>query len=391
MATIQHIQWRGMVALLISGAAALTVAAPAQARFIRPDLENVPLAKILANLEQLAQKNPKDAQIRLNLARAHAMAYALKTDTAEVWKGKEQHGVWFGFTPANVPFTVKRTEDADKLKAARAHLDKAIERYEEALKLAPDNLTARLGLAWAIEQSGNKEKAVKAYREVIEAAWDKEKALKAGRLGGRYVTAEASTYLIPLLDAEKDKEEINILRQRAKQLEQLPRPVTPIAIPLRDGLGAHDVVNPSAAVAFDADGSGLRRKWTWLKPQAGWLVYDHRGDGRISSALQLFGGVSFWMFWENGYQALSALDDNGDGWLTGKELDGLAIWQDRNGDGVCDPGEVKSLAAWGIVAVSCRYTIDTRHPDRIAWSPVGVVLRDGSRRPTFDIVLHPSK
>ncbi len=107
----------------------------------------------------------------------------------------------------------------------------------------------------------------------------------------------------------------------------------------------------------------------------------------MTSGLQLFGNVSFWLFWDNGYEALSALDDNGDGQLTGKELDGLAIWHDANGNGICDPGEVRPLSDYGIVALSCRYERDPAHPDRICFSPRGVVFADGSTRPSFDLVL----
>ena len=76
--------------------------------------------------------------------------------------------------------------------------------------------------------------------------------------------------------------------------------------------------------------------------------------------------------------------------LTGDELKGLAIWHDANGDGVCDPGEVKPLADYGIVAVSCRFERDRDHPDRIAFSPKGVTFRDGRTRPTFDLILDPA-
>ena len=36
------------------------------------------------DLEDVAEKEPKNVQVRYNLARVHAMAYALKTDTCEV-------------------------------------------------------------------------------------------------------------------------------------------------------------------------------------------------------------------------------------------------------------------------------------------------------------------
>src|SRR5262249_19661951 len=163
-------------------------------------------------------------------------------------------------------------------------------------------------------------------------------------------TKEAAGYLIPLLDKEKDEKEIDTLKSRIAQLNKLPRPVTPIAIPLKDGLTARDLEDRNASVPFDADGTGLGKRWTWITKDAGWLVHlpaqraGSVNDRKITSGLQLFGNVSFWCFWENGYEALRSLDDNGDGMLTDKELDGLAIWHDANGDGICQPGEVRPLS-----------------------------------------------
>ena len=133
----------------------------------------------------------------------------------------------------------------------------------------------------------------------------------------------------------------------------------------------------------------LKRKWTWVTKDAGWLVYDPKGKRDITSCLQMLGNVTFWLFWETGYDVLASLDDNGDGVLTGDELKGLAIWHDANGNGICDPGEVKPLSAYGIVAVSCRFERDPSHPDRVAFSPRGVTFRDGRTRPTFDLILKP--
>jgi tetratricopeptide (TPR) repeat protein len=317
------------------------------------------------------------------------MAYAYKTDTAVFRKGLVFEGAWFGYTPPFVPSTlVKKTDDADNKKAAQAHLERAIQRYREAVKLAPNDLPARLGLAWAIEQSGDKEQALKDYRKLVADAWAKEKTLDSLPLGGHSVTAEAAGYLIAMLDKDKDKEEIATLEERRKKMNALPRPVTPLVIPLRDGLRVQDLEDRTASVAFDADGSGLKRRWTWVTKDAGWLVYTPRGQSKVESALQMFGSVSFWLFWDNGYQALAALDDDGDGMLRGKELESLAIWHDADGNGVCDPGEVKPLSAHGIAALSCRCERDASHPDRIAFSRAGVVLRDGRTRSSYDIILH---
>jgi hypothetical protein len=371
---------------------AVLLAVPAaSAKYIRPDLVKVPIDRLITNLEEAIKKHPANAGLVYNLARVHAMAYASKVDETEIRRGLELDGPWFGYEPKYVPFTVEKTTDAKKLEAAKAHLEKARTRYDEAVKLDPKSLAAALGRAWVIEQSGDKDAAIAAYRKLLDDAWKTEKDLKALGLGGHTITVEAAGYLIPLLDKDKDKEEIETLRERTKKLETLPRPITPIAIPLADGLTASDLEDRAARVAFDADGSGLKRKWTWITPKAGWLVYDPHGKGEVSSALQLFGSVSFWLFWDNGYQALAALDDNGDGELTGAELRHLAIWRDLNGNGVCDPGEVRPLADWGIVALSCKCQRDSRHPDRIQWSPAGVRFRDGHTRPTFDLVLHATK
>ncbi len=377
--------------LLPVALAVALLATPAPAIFLPPDLEKIPIERLAKNIQEAIDKNPKDAQLVLNLARAHAMAYSIKSDSLEVNK-KTPNAVWFGFEPSIVPFSeVKKTDDGEKAKAAKVHLKKALELYEKAVKQAPDNMQARLGQAWLTDQAGKKEDAVKLYRKLVEDGWAKEKDLKALGFGGHTITGETAGYLIPLLDKDKDKDEIATLKERAEQLRKLPRPITPIAVPLRDGLTARDLEDRAAAVAFDADGTGLQKKWTWVTKDAAWLVYDPKQSGKVTSALQLFGNVTFWMFWDNGYDALAALDDNRDGQLSGKELAGLALWHDANGNGISDPGEVKPLADYGIVALSCKFERDSTHLDRIAFSKAGVTFKDGKTRPTFDLVLHPAR
>jgi hypothetical protein len=374
------------------GLAVLLLLIPASpGMFERVEVQRVPIERLVTNLEEAVKKDPKNVEALVNLARVHGMTYALKTDTAQVKKGHEEEGPWFGYVPKTVPFSeVAKTDDPARQKAAKVHLLKAINRFREAANLAPDNMAARLGYAWTLDQAGQKKEAIAQYRSLIEDAWKIEQGARAFYMHGETVVTEAAGYLIPLLDKEKDKAEIATLTKRVAQLRAKPRWVTPIAVPLRDGLAARDLEDRDAAVAFDADGSGLKRTWTWLTKDAGWLVYDPKGQGDITSSLQLFGNVTFWLFWENGYDALASLDDDGDGVLTGVELKGLAIWHDAGRAGVCDPGEVKPLSSYGIVAVSCRFERDGRRPDRIAFSPKGVTFRDGKTRPTFDLILDPA-
>jgi hypothetical protein len=280
------------------GLAVLVMLVPAApAMFIFVEVQKVPVERLIANLEATLEKKPGDVQALVNLARVHAMAYALKTDTAPMAKGHEEWGPWFGHLAKIVPYSaVVKTDDPAKQKAAKVHLIKAINRFREAAARAPDNMAARLGYAWTLDQAGRKDEAIKQYRSLIEDAWKKEEREDSFPMNGETVVTEAAGYLIPLLDKEKDKQEIATLTSRVARLREKPRWITPIAVALRDGLEARDLEDRNADVAFDADGSGLKRWWTWVTKDAGWLVYDPKGRGDITSGLQLFGNVTFWLF-----------------------------------------------------------------------------------------------
>ena len=372
----------GVIALLLA-------LDPLSGIMVYQDIEDVPVDRLIANLEKLAAKEPDAAQHRVNLARSHVMAYALKSGTIQVASGREARGPAADPLRENVQPAVKPTTDPVKLKEANDHLSRALKRYEEAIAMAPSHALARLGYAWALEQSGAIGKAIGAYRAAIDLAWEDERTPRIARLRGwQSITEEAARHLIPLLDRVKDEAEIARLNARVADVRRLPRAITPVVIPLREGLTALDIVDEGAAVAFDADGTGLRNRWTWITNDAGWLVFDPRERGDIRSALQLFGTVSFWLFWHNGYDAMRALDDDGDGRLRGGELAGLAIWRDANSNGISDPGEVRPVAKWGIVELSCDYAFDDSHPEEIPFAPNGVTFEDGSTRPTFDVWLH---
>ena len=378
----------GMLALIIGASA--TVAA----LYVRMDIQNVPVERVTANLERELADSPRDVRLLVNLARVHAMAFAQKRDTVPtaVAMGtvtQRQISPWLGYgVPDHIQAEVRTINDPQALADAREQLNKAISRYREALAIDPQNLVARLGLGWCLLQAGDRGGAVAALRDVIAQSWPADRKSVRVHAGQRSLTEEAARYLIPLLDDVQDRTEIDELKSRARELEKQPRAITPIAIPLEDHLEAADIEDGDRTVAFDADGSGFQRRWTWIRPNAGWLVFDRHDDRRVTSGLQLFGSVTFWLFWENGYQALRALDDDGDGSLAGRELDGLAVWRDQNVNGMSERGEVRPVAAWGIRALSCLYEYDTQHPDEIAFSPRGVTFANGKVRPTFDLVLH---
>ncbi|HET7219168.1 MAG TPA: hypothetical protein VFJ02_14020 [Vicinamibacterales bacterium] len=372
-------------------AALLAASLGVSAIFVTPELRQVPVARLLENLERQRSADPKDVGAIINVARLHAMAFALKSEEVPAARiGSDKNETTY-YPPGSGVAPPKIIEAVSREHASRAaqHLKDAIRHYEAALALAPDNLTARLGHGWVLQQAGDTRGAIDEYRAVVKSAWPTEQNIKRLMPGQRLYTQEAISYLLPLLDATNDAVEIADLSAKEQAIESRPRAITPIAVPLEDDVPARALIDPLARVRFDADGSALAREWTWITPRAGWLVYDADQNGRITSALQLFGNATFWLFWSNGYRAMAALDDNGDGELAGRELDKLAIWHDENGNGISDRGEVAALAAHGIVALSCRYASgDGRLV--AAHSPRGVTLADGRTRPTYDVILRHS-
>lgn len=354
--------------------------------YSRPDVEDAPLTRVIANLTRQAELSPNNARLQLNLGRAHAMAWARGDDGgAEVIRSMNE--LWFGIDAPNVPLERRQGEPT---KATSQHLAQALEHHRLAAELAPNDLIMQLGYAWVLEQSGRTNDAIRAYRRIVAEGWRRESAATMVHAGEQPVTAEAARYLLPLLDTKKDAAEIAELNARVATIAARPRGITPIVVPLADDASAGEWVDRSARVRFDLDGSGLRGEWQWITPRAAWLVYDATGSGRIDSALRMFGSVTFWMFWENGYQALASLDDNADGEIAGAELRGLALWIDANANGVSEAGEVRPLSAHGIVALSCAYTAGDA-PHLAAMSARGARFSDGRVRPTYDVVLKTAK
>ena len=164
--------------------------------------------------------------------------------------------------------------------------------------------------------------------------------------------------------------------------------VTPIVISLQTGATLAEQLRPGSKVDFDLRGYGVRHSWPWVSPKTGFLVWDPSGRGEITSGQQLFGGYTFQIFRKNGYEALAALDDDGDGVLRGAELRGIRVWFDANSDGISQPGEVRDLAELGIAGIAVRATgQEGPHPMNAA----GIIFSDGRTLPTWDWMVAPEK
>jgi len=356
----------------------------ASAKFAREELRRVPIDRLLRNLEArgAAATSPREkALLEARIGRLHSMAYAYKTEEAETRANRDDP--YYGHEGDHAQFEVQHAGTPERVAAARKHLDEAVKHLDESVRLDGSVLWPRLGLAWCLDQAGNTGRALALYREVFQSAWKTEKDAQNGMIGDS-VAVETARYMEKLLDPQKDAAELADIRGKTRHLYDIFRTMTPIVVPLDPDAAASELMSPRP-VEFDLAGIGPRRYAPWPTRRAGWLVYDDSGAGAITSGLQLFGSVSFWMFWSDGYEVLAALDDDHDGWLTGHELRGLAVWQDIDSNGVSDAGEVRPLSSWDIEALSCRHERDAA--GRL-YSPRGVVFRSGATRPTYDWIVY---
>ena len=377
---------RAASSLVVNFLILLYACGPVHADYFVPEIKQVPVERLIKNIEQRltaldkAAKPSEHLLLKVQIARIHALAYAQgKQELPTVGKTGE---LFEG--PGSVSAIPRPNRGKPSSRGPQSYLARALVLYEEVLGARPGEPRLQLGYAWCLEESGDSVRAIEIYRAVVAAFWKHDEQINSLEHGERTVTQEAALRLIALLDPDNDAAEIAELKRRNAHFDKIRRWVTPIIIPLEDGLALTELIDHAAAVPFDLDGSGVPRAWRWITPHAAWLVWDPTDARRITSGLQFFGSVTFWLFWGNGYEALAALDDNGDRRLAGAELKGLALWRDGNADGLSDPGEVRPLADWGIRAL---YFEHEWHRAGFPYSPSGVLLENGRLRPSYDWIL----
>lgn len=292
-----------------------------------------------------------------------------------------------------IPYVVGRsTPTAERL----WHLKEAVTHYAHATELSSRDYKAWLGLAWCVEESGDLARAVNCYRHAFLLS----RAAVAAGLSDMWrvreveseVVLEAGTALLRLHHSgapgirEDEAREIGSAQSRMTDILSHPGglSITPVVIGLGEKTEPDDLLqngrDARPTVNFDLSGFGPE-SWSWLPKGWGFLVWDPRKTGEITSGRQLFGSVTWWIFWSNGYEPLSLLDDDGDGWLKGPELAGLAVWQDVNSDGRSQVGEVKGVEEMGIVAVRC---LPTGRLNDLLLAQDGVRFADGHAAVTVD-------
>jgi hypothetical protein len=130
--------------------------------------------------------------------------------------------------------------------------------------------------------------------------------------------------------------------------------VTPLVLDL-DGNGVR-TLGLEAGVQFDLAASGSKRTTGWVGSGDGLLALDRNGDGAINDGSELFGSATRLADGStaaDGYAALAALDDNGDGKIDAKDCCTRLAGVDRCGCGRRQPaGRVEELAELRIASLN---------------------------------------
>jgi hypothetical protein len=149
---------------------------------------------------------------------------------------------------------------------------------------------------------------------------------------------------------------------------------SPIAFDLNMN-GEVEIITDAGGYKIDITGDGeIEHLKQWFAPSAGILIDAHNdedieGDFKdvVISGKDMMGDMAG--KYTDGFAKLATYDINCDDKLTGDELEGLYIWQDKNSDLNLDQDELYELSDFGIVELS------TIHDDLKSHA----VLSDGSQ------------
>lgn len=381
---------------------------PASAMFMRP--KPIPVERLLKNAETHLAAHPDSDEARYILARIHYLAFARSSNTAPAFSEADRDG-----KPAIAPNWMldgKRSDELDETKLT-AHANDALTGFRELVKKDPANGLYQLGLASLLEQIAEwKERSKPAelseelkavtldqardsYLAAFRANFGKDSSLKNKPMSGigSLVSYEAGKAFIRLASMDSDASpDLRVPEKEVtaglEKIEAIPRSktITPMIFSMKPVGSVDELLAPENVVDFDLRGYGPAERTTWIQPETALLVWDPEKQGEITSGQQLFGGYTFQIFRNTGYEALAALDDDGNGVLKGAELTGIRAWFDLNSDATSSSGEVRDLAELGIVGINVRPTgQEGSHPT----CDKGLLLRDGKTLPTWDWMASP--
>jgi hypothetical protein len=134
-------------------------------------------------------------------------------------------------------------------------------------------------------------------------------------------------------------------------------------------------------VQFDINADGAKDQVAWNTSNDAILAMDANGNGRIDDGSEIFTPDFKGGHFASGSEALASLDSNHDGLIDEHDVDfsKLVVWNDANGNGIDDDGEVTSLASHGVTSLSAPGTPADEQIDGQSVTAHGVVtFADGT-------------
>ncbi len=367
----------------------------------------IPIKEIETHLQAELEKTPNNPEVHYLLARAYYLAFIYQSESVATYGAKIPAPIDtpLGLDPVEDSFypVAKRNvksklsnlssrQDQNTLienEIARLKKDRsrifglpdsrlvdfaagALKHFDTAIKLDPKSALYRLGRASLMQQilehnqkpNKNLESAYLEkisisrirtdYLKAFELSKDSEENIKFRDLS-HSISHEAATQWL-LLTPDRTVEDEEIAKQMLRQIEVVKKNKHQIITPLIFSLAPADSISDllGSKVTFDLDGFSTPEPRAWPKETVWFVVYDPHSSGKITSGKQLFGSRTFDLFWPNGYEPLSILDTDHDGWVTANEAPGIRFWNDANRNGISDLGEIKDFNDLGIEALAHR-------------------------------------
>jgi hypothetical protein len=182
------------------------------------------------------------------------------------------------------------------------------------------------------------------------------------------------------LEIEATRVSVDVLQVDAVTTQQQDPLVLDLA---GDGVNLRPLAD---GVRFDIDGDGQAEQTGFVQGDDALLVWDRDSDGRITGT-DLMGDQHGA---RNGFEELRRYDGNADGQITAAD----AVWaklrayQELNGDGVAQAGELRGLDEAGVVAIGLGYhTIDEASAGQRLTEAGAFVRADGTSGRAVDALL----
>jgi Ca2+-binding RTX toxin-like protein len=131
---------------------------------------------------------------------------------------------------------------------------------------------------------------------------------------------------------------------------------SPIILDL-DGNGVQTVSASDSAARYDLDDDGLADDTSWIGNTEGFLFLDRDGNGTVTDAGE-FSFIDDVEDAESDLAGLRAFDSNEDGILSARDarFADFRVWQDRDGDGVAEAGEILSMTQANVRSINLTGT-----------------------------------